>query len=321
MADIPFLASMIDLSSHLRVVDIGANPINEMPPYRPLLDAGLAEVVGFEPNPEAFAQLEAARGPHERYLPVAVGDGQRSVLRVCTAPGMTSLLPPNAELLSYFHAFPFWGRVVKEVEVDTVRLDDIDDITGIDYLKIDIQGAELTVMKNGVNKLKDCVVIHTEVNFLPFYAGQPLFAEVDQFIRQQGYVLHTFTPLIKRTIAPLSGGHSPDLSQMLWGDHAVAVQKFETAFGANPFAGLNQVLWTDAVFVRDFTRLAALTTDQVAKYALVMHDMYGSYDLTLLALKEYDRRIGSGYASLYVARLADLSDGAFGDVTAPRRPS
>ena len=35
------------------------------------------------------------------------------------------------------------------------------------------------------------------------YLGQPLFAEVDQFLRGEGFVLHRFFPITSRVIAPL----------------------------------------------------------------------------------------------------------------------
>jgi hypothetical protein len=41
----------------INVVDIGANPIDGVPPYASLLRAGNAKVVGLEPNPEALAKL------------------------------------------------------------------------------------------------------------------------------------------------------------------------------------------------------------------------------------------------------------------------
>lgn len=311
MTVVPPFTALVELAPRLRVVDIGANPINEVPPYTPLLRAGLAEVVGFEPNPEALAELNAKKGPNERYLPFAVGDGGRHVLRVCASSGMTSLLPPNAELLGYFHGFPHWGRVVEEIEVDTVRLDDLEDVGAIDYLKIDIQGGELMVFENATESLRSCLAIHTEVEFLPLYVGQPLFAEIDQFMRRHGFVLHTMQPLVKRAVAPLSGGECPDLGPAFGTTHAEAVRIMENAFGGNPHAGLNQILWTDALFVRDFTKLSLLDAEQLARYALLLHDLYGSYDLALRALMELDRRAGTGHAAVYAAKIAAFSNGKY----------
>ena len=80
----------------------------------------------------------------------------------------------------------------ERIKIPTIRLDDVDEIKNIDYLKIDIQGGELEVFKNGVNLLKNCLVIHTEVKFLPMYEGQPLFSEVELFLRELGFVFTVF---------------------------------------------------------------------------------------------------------------------------------
>lgn len=52
------------LNLRVKVVDIGANPIDGSPPYAALLKAGNADVVGFEPNPEALAKLNEMKGPY-----------------------------------------------------------------------------------------------------------------------------------------------------------------------------------------------------------------------------------------------------------------
>src|SRR5438128_1111165 len=103
------------------VVDIGANPIDGEPPYKSLLAAGAARVIGFEPNVEAFEQLERAKGPNESYFREALGDGREHPLHVCRAPGMTSIYPPNEPLFQFFHGFERWGEVIKTVPVQTRR--------------------------------------------------------------------------------------------------------------------------------------------------------------------------------------------------------
>ena len=39
----------------------------------------------------------------------------------------------------------------------------------------------------------------------------------------------------------------------------------------NPYAGLSQLLWSDAIFIRDITRLDVLTPAQLLKIALILH--------------------------------------------------
>src|SRR5437016_7086753 len=73
------------------VVDVGANPIDGDPPYKPMLAKGLCTVIGFEPQADALAELDRRKGPRECYLPYAIGDGREHVLHVCRERGMSSL--------------------------------------------------------------------------------------------------------------------------------------------------------------------------------------------------------------------------------------
>jgi FkbM family methyltransferase len=141
----PTLQKLLDRNVRVKIVDVGANPIDGDPPYKALLASGAADLVGFEPNRDALKNLQEKKGPNETYLPYAVADGKAHMLNICRAPGMTSLLRPNAALLELFHGFSDWGRVTREVIVNTIRLDDIADIPRMDYLKIDIQGGALGV--------------------------------------------------------------------------------------------------------------------------------------------------------------------------------
>src|SRR5215468_7719910 len=203
-APIPSFKALTDRHVRIKVVNIGANPVDEdQPPYAPLLAAGDADVVGFEPNRRALDELNAKKGPCETYLPFAVGDGGRHTLNICMAPGMTSLLTPNPAVLNLFHGFPSWGQVLSTETVDTVRLDDVAETAGAAMLKIDIQGGELMALSHATARLRDLLVIHTEVEFLPMYVDQPLFSDLDLFLRRHGFVFHRFHPSVSRTIAPL----------------------------------------------------------------------------------------------------------------------
>ncbi|MBW6400656.1 FkbM family methyltransferase [Roseomonas sp. HJA6] len=266
------------IAPRVKVVDIGANPIDAEPPYAGLLRAGLAEVVGFEPNPAALAVLETRKGPLEQYFPHAVGDGGRHVLHICQAPGMTSLLEPDPAVLALFHGFPDWGRVLSTEEVDTVRLDDVPATAGADLLKLDIQGAELMVLRHAETRLRDAVVIQAEVEFLPLYKGQPLFSEMELFLRGHGFALHRFFPTVTRAVQPMMVNN-------------------------DPYGGLGQIVWADAVFIRDLTQLDALSDRQLLATAVILHDAYGAFDIVFRLLAEHDRRRGGAVAQRYLAGL------------------
>lgn len=281
----PGFASLTGTLVPLRIIDVGANPIDGTPPYAPLLASGAATVLGFEPNPAALARLQAMKGAGDTYLPHAIGDGAAHTLHVCAAPGMTSLLQPNSAVLNRFHGFPDWGRVVERIPVATMRLDDIPEARGADMLKIDIQGGELMAMRHGEAVLRDIVVIQTEVEFLPLYQDQPLFSEVEQHLRAQGFVLHRFFPTVSRVIAPMVVNNSI-------------------------YEGMSQLVWADAIFVRDFTRLETFSDRQLLAASAILHDCYGSLDLVLHLLGEHDRRTGGGRAGAYLGALRGLADPA-----------
>jgi FkbM family methyltransferase len=236
------------------VVDIGANPIDGDPPYKSMLQKRLCRVVGFEPQSEALASLNAKKSECETYLPYVVGDGSEGNLRVCRAPGMTSLFRPDQRILRHFRGFAEWGQVVQEIPVLTRRLDDIAEVEAFDLLKIDVQGSELAVFRHGCQKLSGAVAVQTEVSFVPLYEGQPIFGEIDLELRAQGFVPHAFPAVKKWMVAPLTTD--------------------------DPYAALNQLLEADIVYVRDFFRPDKMSSEQLKHLALIAHHCYGSWDLT-----------------------------------------
>ncbi len=117
---------------------------------------------------------------------------------------MSSLLEPDIEILNHFHSLGESGEIIRTQDVSTRKLDDIDEIEYIDYLKLDVQGSELSVIEGASRRLQNTLVVHTEVQFISFYKEQPLFAELDQALRNAGFYVHCFNPLIRRTFKPLT---------------------------------------------------------------------------------------------------------------------
>ena len=209
----------------------------------------------FEPQPEALAELNSKKSDLETYLPYAVSDGKERILRVCQAPGMTSFLEPDQNALGHFPMFSEWGRVVRELAVVTRRLDDIEEIGAVDFLKIDVQGSELLVFQNGKRQLAKTVAVQVEVSFITIYKGQPVFGEIDVELRKLGLVPHAFAAINRRMIAPMMGN--------------------------SVYAAINQVLEADVVYVRDFTRPDAMDVEQMKHLAIIAHHCYRSYDLAM----------------------------------------
>lgn len=267
------------------VVDIGANPLDEEAPYQPLLEAGLCRVIGFEPQPDALAELHRRAGPHETYLPHAVGDGARHTLHLCATSGFTSLLEPDPEQLAVLIDFPRLAAVTGTEQVDTRRLDDIAEIDRIDLLKIDIQGGERDVLQAGRTALARAVAVQTEVGFHRLYRDQPTFADVDLELRSQGFVPHRFVTTRSWPLAPV-----------VWADPLERDSR--------------HLVEADLLYVRDLSRPDLLDDAALARLVLIADLVYGSVGVALRCLLSLIERgvlpaqVEADYRALALARQA-----------------
>ncbi len=258
------------------VVDVGANPIDGDPPYKDLLQRRLCRLTGFDPFPDVLNPLNAAKSDLETYLPYAVGDGGSHTLKICRGIGFASLLQPDPVALMHFPRFSELGQVVREIPLDTHRLDDIAEIDAIDFLKIDIQGSELSVLAHGRERLARAAAVQIEVSFIPLYINQPVFGDIDLALRGLGFVPHMFAAINKKMIAPM--------------------------MGPNPAAALNQIVEADAVYVRDFIKADQMDSEQLKHLAVIAHYCYGSLDLAVNCIHHLERRnaVAAGTSARYL---------------------
>ncbi len=256
------LREILDLSRPTEVVDIGANPLDDVPPYNPLLEAGLCHVTAFEPQTETMASVDS---PLVSKLPFVVGDGAPRVFKRCFHSGWSSTLTPSHKSLSVFSQFANHSRVVAEETIETRRLDDIEEVQAVDLLKIDIQGGELSVFLNAKNKLRHAVFVHTEVSYMPLYENQPPVGEVDMELRRQGFVIHRFGQFKFAIVPPLK-------------------------LNDDPWMTLQQVLDGDVIYVRDYRDDAKLDDDQLKQMAIIAHALYQSWDLACRCIDVLIRR-------------------------------
>ncbi len=275
------LFNILNPSRLTEVVDIGANPIDGDPPYKFMLEKGLCRVTGFEPQEAALSELNQKKGANERYLPYAIGDGDTHTLNICRASGMTSLLTPDPLKLSLFKELATLSEVLKQVTLPTLRLNDLAEISQIDFLKMDIQGGELQVLRAGRDKLKHTVAIQVEIPFVTLYKDQPSMGEIDLELRALGLMPHCFAAIKKWPISPCIVNN-------------------------NPRQALNQLLEADLVYVRDISQPEFLTDEQLKHLALIAHHCYQSYDLALHCIWLLEQRLvfASGVQQEYLAVIA-----------------
>jgi FkbM family methyltransferase len=120
---------------------------------------------------------------------LALGDrAGMAELHVSGRPDSSSLLPIG-EL--QVRIFPSTAEVAsRRVEVAT-----LDGLPGHwrsaqrALLKLDVQGFELNVLRGATAALRHCAFVYAECSEVPLYTGQALRAEVEGFLRLQGFSL------------------------------------------------------------------------------------------------------------------------------------
>lgn len=256
----------LELTGPIQVMDVGASAIAEVPVYQALLEHGLAHLNAFEGDERQIAGIRDAYGVNATIYDAFLFDGTvRTLYLASAASGMTSLLEPDVAALRFFNGFDNFGHIEGTEQVQTRRLDDVDGLPQIDFLKMDIQGAELTVLMNGTEKLKNCLAVQLEVSYICLYKNQPTFGDIDVWMRSRGYLPHCFLDVKRWSITP-------------------------TIFDNNFRVPGNQLLESDIVYVKNPMRLDLLDDTQLAKFAALAHHTLRSVDLCVLLLLELERR-------------------------------
>lgn len=266
------LLAGLRLERRTRVVDVGANPMAEEAPYAGLLRAGACDVVGFEPQPVAFAELAKVKSERETYFPFAVGDGSRQELRLYRDHGFASVLDPY---LPGTKVMPLrgWHHLTGKIAFDTVALDASAEVGPFDLLKIDIQGGECDVFRGAREALNGAVAVIVELRYFRLYEGEPMMGGVDCELRGQGFELHRFRfnksrALVNSQSHRLRHAHVRD-----------------------------QLVDGDAIYVRDITRKDLMSAGQLAQLAVLASAVFSSHSLVLHCLDELVAR-GAAAADL-----------------------
>ncbi|MAI10604.1 MAG: hypothetical protein CBD27_09615 [Rhodospirillaceae bacterium TMED167] len=151
--------------------------------------------VGFEPDPEAYDQVRSSQDKKWRSVSLfregVSGKSGVRTLYVPEDPQSASLLQHDPTIGLKFGK-PQFFELARTEEVFTITLSEALDRThysNIDYLKIDIEGAELEVLDSSKDLLKDVLAVKTEISYIPFRIGQPLANEVERHLVSQGFEL------------------------------------------------------------------------------------------------------------------------------------
>ena len=160
-------------------------------------------ITSFEPYAQAYSQLErsASRDPlweaHRLALSDAAGEAELNV----AGNSFSSSLLPMAD--RHVESAPGSAYIATE-RVRTARLDDLwEQLVGAGrpWIKLDVQGFEMHVLRGMGDRISEVRVVETELSLAALYDGAPSWREVVDWLEERGFALAGVEPGFEDTVS------------------------------------------------------------------------------------------------------------------------
>lgn len=159
------------------------------------------EYVGFEPDAEECERVNAAStNPRARVYPFALHrDKGTHPFYVAKFPNASGFYPIDPTMVK---GFPI-SEPLSVDHVTQLKTTDFDSFAGehgigyVDFMKLDTEGSELDILEGAARTLNGSVLgVSSEALFTPWHTDQRVFADLDGFLRSNGFVLYDL-PMLK----------------------------------------------------------------------------------------------------------------------------
>ena len=264
------------------LLEVGAVKISEEEePFYELLDYfPSSKIVGFEIDKEVCDKMNLSARDGVKYYPHALGEFNESKeLYITNHPMCSSLYKPNEDLISLYHNFEA-AYLKSKTTIKTITLDNFletNNIGSLDFIKIDVQGAELDIFRGGKKALKDVLKIVCEVEFIHHYENQPLFGDVCKFLNGYDLMFNKFLGMAGRSLRPIVFNSDKNFA--------------------------SQHIWSDAIFIKHVQKISKLSDKKLLKLSLLAA-VYESLDLTHYCLSRFDERNSSSLATKWLQKVS-----------------
>lgn len=198
-----------------------------------VLDPARTLLYGFEPDAAEVASLNEdaqKRGLDFQYFAGALWGSETNVtFYENKSPGGGSCFPQNRDITDRWkfenHTDKFLSRDIfyptGETNWKTTSLNDWakqGDRRDIDFMKLNVQGAELEILQGATEIIDNVTGIMTEVSFVESYKDRPFFSDIDNFLRAHDFTFFDLIGLhyMGRANSPVTVRHHGGLYP-LWG--------------------------------------------------------------------------------------------------------
>jgi len=274
------------------LIDVGARG-GPQPLWQPLL--GYLKFIGFDFDEQECNRLNAGYKQHQldiTFYPYAIYDSKtRKKFYVTKFPPGSGFIPVSNDFMSRFLAIHHNNlEVVKEFEIETISIDNFvkdQHIDYVDFLKVDVEGVEFSVLKGAEECLTKVLGVETELNIGPF-RDPDNFSNIDILLRRHGF--HLFDINIERyPRKTLPRGYLSYEPNNLRG-YSFKIQSPQN---------YGQILTGDAVYLRDpiFERHNGLKyfewNDMNVLKMAMLYELYMLQDCAIELLQEYQSNFSS----------------------------
>jgi FkbM family methyltransferase len=146
-----------------------------------------AKIIGFEPNASRIPSLERLAKSNRQFSFYSCFLGQTN--------GIVTYQDQGDQTSLYLTEGP------STVQAPMRRLDDIatdKTLPAPDFVKLDVQGAELDVLRGGKESLKNAEVVLAEVSLYPLGRDMPIVSDVLSWIGEEEFVLYDVVSMMRR---------------------------------------------------------------------------------------------------------------------------
>jgi len=217
------LLPLLPREERFTVLDVGARDAEADPRWR-VVDPQFLTIHGFEPDEAECERLNAKarqEGRDYHYHPIGLWSEDTTLpFHLNNNEGGNSFFEQNLELTNRWklenpHAVTYSKDFFYPVESVEMVVKSLRSwarearISDIDFIKMNVQGAELEILRGAGRLLESVLGLLIEVDFVECYHGHPLFSEADPSIRSAGF---TFFDLIAhhyigRAASPVTAQH------------------------------------------------------------------------------------------------------------------
>lgn len=225
-------------------------------------------IIAFDPLSEVkLTEAESRHSQLQCFSHAVLGSGKPRTLYACLDASLNSTLEPHADSDNP------GAKVLARLPINTVALDDIEGLSGVDWLLLDEKHDNLDILEHGVDSLRDSLLLQISVAFNRTYSKQADLTEVTAWATRNGFAFYRLLDFRHGLVVSLPH----ELESQPEGTHLLSAQ---------------------AIFIPNSQRLAMLDDEQRLKLAFLLDTVYHMHDLAYALLREVGEALGERYLTV-----------------------